>query len=80
LSKQFPAVITDTANHRTYYFSGDFATNKVPYWAVRFHGVDKLKGILYSNRQDDPRRFFWLYYKPLINGIFGEYYNTLKAK
>jgi hypothetical protein len=80
LSKQFPAIITDTLNQRTFYFSGDFATNKVPYWAVRFHGVDKLKGILYSDKPDDPRRFFWLFYKPLINGIFSDYYSSLKAK
>jgi hypothetical protein len=80
LSKQFPAVITDTVNQRTFYFSGDFATNKVPYWLVRFYGVDKLKGILYSDAQNDPRRFFWLYYKPLINGLFSDYYTSLKAK
>jgi len=81
LSKQFPAVITDTLNQRTYYFSGDFATNMVPYWAVRFQGIEKLKGIFYSEKkQDDPRRFFWLYYRPLILGIFSDYSMTLKTK
>lgn len=80
LSKQFPAVITDTVNQRNYYFSGDFATNIVPYWAVRFQGIEKLKGIFYSDKQDDPKRFFWLYYRPLILGIFGDYYQSLKAK
>ena len=80
LSNIFPAVITDTINQHTYYFSGNFASNKVPYWAVRFHGVEKLKGILYSDKQDDERRFFWLYYRPLILGIFSEYYESLKTK
>jgi hypothetical protein len=80
LTKEFPAVITDTLNQRTYYFSGDFATNKIPFWTSRIMGVEKLKGILYSDKQDDPRRFFWLYYRPLINGIFGEYYQSAKAK
>jgi hypothetical protein len=80
LSKQFPAVITDTTNQRTFYFSGDFATNKVPYWISRFAGVDKLKGILYTDKPEDSRRFFWLYYRPLINGIFSDYYNTLGSK
>jgi hypothetical protein len=80
LSKQFPAVITDTLNQRTYYFSGDFASNQVPYWGVRFQGIEKLKGIFYSDRQNDPRRFFWLYYRPLILGIFNEYYDSIKAK
>jgi hypothetical protein len=80
LTKQFPAVITDTINQRTYYFSGDFATNKVPFWISRFKGIEKLKGILYSEKQDDPRRFFWVYYRPLINGIFGDYYKSMAKK
>jgi hypothetical protein len=80
LSKKFPAVITDTTNQRTWYFSGDFASNKVPYWVSRFKGIDKLKGILYTDKPADPRSFFWLYYKPLVNGIFSDYYKSLNAK
>jgi hypothetical protein len=80
LSNTFPAVIADSSGRQTYYFSGDFATNKVPYWAARFEGIEKFKGIFYSDKQDDPRRFFWLYYRPLITGIFGDYYSTLKKK
>jgi hypothetical protein len=80
LSNQFPAVITDTLNQRTYYFTGDFATNNVPYWISRFKGVEKLKGLLYTEKPDDSRNFFWLYYKPLLNSIFGDYYKTLNAK
>lgn len=80
LSKQFPAVITDTTNQRSYYFSGDFATNNVPYWISRFKGIEKLKGLLYTDKPGDSRNFFWLYYKPLITGIFGDYYKTLKKK
>jgi hypothetical protein len=79
LTNEFPAVITDTVNQRTYYFSGDFATNIIPFWTSRFQGVEKLKGILYSDKVDDPRRFFWLYYRPLINGIFSDYNKTVKA-
>lgn len=80
LSKKFPAVITDTVNQRTYYFAGDFATGKIPMWTSRFKGIEKLKGILYSNKPDDARNFFWDYYKPLINGIFSDYYKTLQTK
>jgi hypothetical protein len=78
LSSKFPAVIQDPASQRVYYFSGDFATGKIPYWTSMFKGIDKLKGVLYSEKADDPRRFFWLYYKPLINGIFTDYYNSAK--
>lgn len=80
LTNSFPAVVQDTVAQRIYYFSGDFANYDVPYWTSRFLGVDKLKGIFYSDKPDDPRRFFWLYYKPLINGIFTDYYNSMNKK
>jgi hypothetical protein len=78
LMNEFPAVIQEPVAQRIYYFSGDFATYDVPFWTARFKGVDKLKEIFYSDKPDDTRRFFWLYYKPLINGIFSDYYASLK--
>jgi hypothetical protein len=80
LKSSFPAVIQEPVNQRIYYFSGDFATNKVNFWTSRIKGFDKLKGILYSDKPEDTRRFFWLYYKPLINTIFSDYYTSLNAK
>lgn len=80
LLKEFPAVVQEAASHRIYYFSGDFANYDAPYWAARFKGVDKLKGILYTDKPDDTRRFFWLYYRPLIKGIFTEYYDSMNKK
>jgi hypothetical protein len=78
LNSEFPAVVQEPVTQRTYYFSGDFATYDVPFWTARFKGVDKLKAIFYSDKPEDTRRFFWLYYKPLINGIFTDYYTSLK--
>ena len=72
LKSEFPAVVQDSVSQRIYYFSGDFANSNIPFWSSRFMGVEKLKGILYSDKPEDTRRFFWLYYKPLINGIFSE--------
>jgi len=80
LLSEFPAVVQEPVAQRIYYFSGDFATYDVPFWTARFKGVEKLKGILYSDKPDDTRRFFWLYYKPLINGIFTDYYASLNKK
>jgi hypothetical protein len=80
LSREFPAVIQEPVNLRTYYFSGDFASNKVNFCTSRMKGFGKLKGLLYSDKQDDPRRFFWLYYKPLLNTIFNDYYLSLEKK
>jgi hypothetical protein len=77
LSSTFPAVITDNVNQRNYYFCGNFATNKVCYWTSRFFGFSNLKGILYSDKTDDMRRFYWLYYKPLVTNILTDYYNSI---
>jgi hypothetical protein len=78
LFSEFPAVVQDPVAQRIFYFSGDFATCEMPMWTARFKSVEKLKGVLFSDKADDPRRFFWLYYKPLINGIFTDYYASLK--
>ena len=80
LMSEFPAVVQDPVAQRTFYFSGDFANYNVPFWTARFKGVEKLKGILFSDKPDDTRRFFWLYYKPLINGIFSDYFVSLNKK
>ena len=80
LQSEFPAVVQDPVIQRTYYFSGDFATYNVSYCTARLKGVEKLKAILYSDKPDDTRRFFWLYYRPLINGIFDDYYSSLSRK
>jgi hypothetical protein len=80
LSKSFPAVTQDSATRRVYYFSGDFANNKINFCSSRLKGFSGLKGIYYSDKPGDTRRFFWLYYKPLVTTIFNDYYNSLKAK
>ena len=80
LISEFPAVVQDSVNQRIYYFSGDFADADIPICTSRFKGIEKLKGILYSDKADDTRRFFWLYYRPLINSIFSDYYNSMSKK
>jgi hypothetical protein len=74
LQAVFPAVTQEPLSQKTYYFSGDFANNDIPFWTARIKNIQKsAKALLYSDNQDDPRRFFWLYYKPLITSIFAEY-------
>ena len=80
LDNEFPAVIQEPLQKRTYYFSRDFANKDITYCTSRLKGFEKLKGLLYSSRPDDPRRFFWLYYKPLIKGIFNDYYSSMKSQ
>jgi hypothetical protein len=81
LKPVFPAVIEEPLARRTYYFSGDFANNDIPFWTARFRNIQKgAKALLYSDNPNDPRRFFWLYYKPLINSIFTEYQEAEEGK
>ena len=80
LGNTFPAVTQDSATRRIYYFSGDFANNKVDFCTSRLKGFNGIKGLSYSDKPADTRRFFWLYYKPLVNAIFSDYYATLKSK
>lgn len=78
LSKEFPAAVQEPVNKRIYYFSGDFATNKVCNMTSKLKGLTGFKWLLYSDKPDDSRRFFWLYYKPLISKIFSDYYDSMK--
>jgi len=80
LQNEFPAVVQDPVSSRTFYFSGDFATYDLPFSTSYFKGIEKLKGIFYSDKPEDTRRFFWLYYRPLMNGIFSDYYASLNKK
>jgi hypothetical protein len=80
LSNSFPAVTQEPVNQRIYYFSGDFADNKVNFCSSRLKGFSGIKGLSYSDKPNDTRRFFWLYYKPLVNTIFSDYYSSLKSK
>lgn len=77
LSNRFPAVVQETSAPSVFYLAGNFAYSDIPVWTARFNGIDKLKGVFYSSKPDDSRRFFWLYYKPLIKGIFENYYNSV---
>lgn len=78
LSQEFPAVITDKATGRLVYFSGDFATGNIDPWTACFGSLKILQKALYSDDQDDPRRFFWLYYKPMLTGLLNEYYESIE--
>ena len=80
LSNVFPAVIQEPVNQRIYYFSGDFASNEVNFCTSMIKGFDKIKWFKYSDKPDDTGRFFWLYYKPLINKIFTDYYISLNKQ
>jgi hypothetical protein len=76
---QIPAVIADSETGNTVYFCGDFATGTLHPWTASFGSLNIIKGLLYNDKDiNDPRRFFWLYYKPMLAGIFSDYYESLE--
>ena len=77
IPSSFPAVIQEPHTKHTYYFAGDFAANKIPYRTSRMNNIEKNKVFLYSDDPSDNRRFFWLYYKPLVKGILKDYHNEV---
>ena len=80
LKAVFPAVTQEPLTQRTYYFAGDFANNSIPFWTARFKNVDWLaRALFYSDNQNDPKRFFWSYYKPLVTSLFKENHDNPPA-
>ena len=80
LKPVFPAVTQEPLTQRTYYFAGDFANNSIPFWTARFKNVDWLaRALFYTDNQNDPKRFFWSYYKPLVTSLFNENHDNPEA-
>lgn len=79
ISPQIPAFIRDTLSGHSIYFAGDFAKSNMRPWTACFGSLNIVKGLLYSKDDlNDERRFFWLYYKPLMKTILEDYYNTIE--
>lgn len=81
LSDEFPAVIVNQGDLESVYFCGDFATSDLPPWTACLGSLNVLKGLLYkSDDMNDPRRFFWNYYRPLLAGMLNDYYVRLELE
>lgn len=79
LTNVFPAIAGDLEEANYIYMAGDFATGKMAPWTACFgQPPGFLSSFLYSEELNDSRRFFWLYYKPLLSGILNDYYQTLE--
>jgi hypothetical protein len=76
----FPAVTQESAVPTVFYFAGNFAYSEKPQWTAMFKSIEMLNRFFYTEKNEDPRRFFWLYYKPLVSTIFDNYYNSLVSE
>jgi hypothetical protein len=75
IPKEFPAVLGDHIINRFYYFAGDFADNPIPLTAVYSRGIEYIDFFLYNNRDlSDRKKFFWRYYRPMMQKIMDDYY------
>jgi hypothetical protein len=77
LRNTFPAVIGGLNSGNHLYMCGDFATGKIGPWTACFGSLNLVNKFLYKEEENDPDRFFWLYYRPLLAGILNDYYETL---
>lgn len=74
---EFPAVITGN-DSLTYYFSGDFADNKIGMNLSHFKGTPLFGGITQSQDGLMSRNtFFWDFYYPLVSNIILPYSEKL---
>ncbi|MGH0053925.1 MAG: hypothetical protein ACQ5SW_11090 [Sphaerochaetaceae bacterium] len=69
LSATFPAIqLKETANHRVYYLSGNWAYNNRP---LRFSNLKGMQWFMEKTASQD-EAFYWKQYLPLLSAIFQE--------
>ena len=72
IPRVFPAVIR-AKDRPFWYFCGDFADNPVSQFSAYFKGIRIIDILLYNNRIDSRKRFYWTYYVPLVSKIMDNY-------
>jgi len=78
LPSRFPAVIESSAGFPFYYFTGDFTEFPVKMLTAKLKGVNVFKGLFYGDQPNDPTKFYWTYYQPLLGQILENYRTSLK--
>ena len=74
ISSILPVALQDPSDEKTYYFAGDFTYYDTPMCTASFKGL--ISKMFFSTKTSDPNGFFYTYYKPLIEGIFNDYYSS----
>jgi hypothetical protein len=72
LKADFPAIIHHAADHRFYYFAGDFSQNNIRTTTSYFEGTGLVDFLFHTQDQRSSTYFFYRYYRPLIRGILKE--------
>ncbi len=82
LPVSFPAILVHrNADYKFYYFSGNFCDNPISMKSSYFRGIGVLNHLFYpSGELDNPRKFFWNFYNPLLTEIVSDYYQSLQKE
>ncbi|MEO8721860.1 MAG: hypothetical protein ABI297_01060 [Ginsengibacter sp.] len=82
LPVSFPAILVHrNADYKFYYFSGNFCDNPISMKSSYFRGIGVLNRLFYpSGELDNPRKFFWNFYNPLLTEIVSDYYQSLQKE
>ena len=69
LEPSFPAIVLgETANHKTYYFAGNWAYNPTP---LRFATMEGVAAVM-KHLSNEEQAFYWKTYIPLMQAILEE--------
>ena len=77
LPSRFPAVIESSDGASFYYFCGDFVEYPVKMFTAKLKGVSIIEGLFYNNKPTSHSKFYWTYYRPLVNQILENYQATV---
>ena len=78
LPSRFPAIIESASNSPFYYFSGDFTEYPVKMFTAKLAGINLLKGLFYNDKPNNPSKFYWTYYQPLLEEILEKYRTSVQ--
>ncbi|MPL92722.1 hypothetical protein SDC9_38835 [bioreactor metagenome] len=72
----FPAVLKNK-DFPYYYFAGDFCDNPISVSSSNFRFVQNFDFLFYPSEIRERSSFFWKFYRPMLNKILDDYYNSL---
>jgi len=76
IPERFPAVLMNK-NHTYYYFAGDFSDNPISLSSSKFSYIQNVDFLFYPSEMQERSSFFWKFYRPMLEKILDDYYNSM---
>ncbi|HBG72016.1 MAG: hypothetical protein A2W93_10890 [Bacteroidetes bacterium GWF2_43_63] len=77
IPESFPAVLMNK-DYPYYYLAGDFSDNPISISSSGFRFVQNFDFLFYPSEMLERSSFFWKFYRPMLEKILADYYNSLK--